>query len=462
MKHPELDISAEAIEPAARAAFPFTALVGQPQLQRALQLAAIDPGIGGVLISGPRGTAKSTAARALAALLPDAPFVTLPLAASLEQLVGTLNVEDVLRDGKVRLAPGLLARAHNGVLYVDEVNLLPDALVDALLDAAASGVNTVERDGISRQHAARFVLVGTMNPEEGELRPQLLDRFGLSVALANPVDAQQRTAILRARLGFDENPAALGEQHAEEQRKLSAALVAARSALPRLAWPDAVLNHAAACAIAAGVDGMRADLVMLRAARALAALRRARRSDGGRRGCRGRTGARASPARGQCRASTGPHRGAATAPTQAGAPARPTVCRTHAAGDWGALPAQPEGMAKVQRIAGWPPKKPRPPQPPPAQRAWQLAVASTPNSFHKLCDAERAAAQCRHCLAAHRGGQGARAAAARAFAPPARGAARQPPALHRARHLGFHAAGRPPGAGQGPCRLHDRAGRAPG
>ncbi|CAN7227209.1 ATP-binding protein [Polaromonas sp. LjRoot131] len=357
MNHPELDISAEAVEPAARAAFPFTALVGQPQLQRALQLAAIDPGIGGVLISGPRGTAKSTAARALAALLPDAPFVTLPLAASLEQLVGTLNVEDVLRDGKVRLAPGLLARAHNGVLYVDEVNLLPDALVDALLDAAASGVNTVERDGISRQHAARFVLVGTMNPEEGELRPQLLDRFGLSVALANPVDAQQRTAILRARLGFDENPVALGEQHAEEQRKLSAALVAARAALPRLTWPDAVLNHAAGCAIAAGVDGMRADLVMLRAARALAAL------EG-----RGEvTVADVDAVAELALAHRRPEGSAAQPPAHTGArqqpphnlerPQDPPSAAPTPQGDWGALPAQPEGMAKVQRIAGWPPKK---------------------------------------------------------------------------------------------------------
>ena len=212
-------------------AFPFTALVGHEALQRALLLAAIDPGMGGVLISGPRGTAKSTSARALAALRPEAPFVTLPLAASLEQLVGTLNLEDVLRDGQVRLAPGLVARAHGGVLYVDEVNLLPDALVDSLLDVAASGVNTVERDGVSHQHAARFVLVGTMNPEEGELRPQLLDRFGLSVALHNPADAAQRQAIVRARLAFDVDPAALLARHAAAQAELASSVARARAAL---------------------------------------------------------------------------------------------------------------------------------------------------------------------------------------------------------------------------------------
>jgi len=260
------------VEAAARLAFPFTALVGQPLLQRALLLVAIDPRIGGVLVSGPRGTAKSTAARALAALLPDAPFVTLPLAASLEQLVGTLNVEAVLVEGQLRLAPGLVTRAHKGVLYVDEVNLLPDALVDALLDVAASGINTIERDGISQQHAARFALVGTMNPEEGELRPQLLDRFGLSVVLANQLNPLQRMEILRTRLAFDEDPQALTALHAPQLAPLAAAVVAARAALPGLAWSDAVLQHAAALALAAGVDGMRADLVMLRAARALAAL----------------------------------------------------------------------------------------------------------------------------------------------------------------------------------------------
>ncbi len=339
------------LDTAPRAVFPFTALVGQPLLQRALLLVAIDPRIGGVLVSGPRGTAKSTAARALAALLPQAPFVTLPLAASIEQLVGTLNVEDVLRDGQLRLAPGLLARANGGVLYVDEVNLLPDALVDALLDVAASGTNTVERDGISQQHAARFVLVGTMNPEEGALRPQLLDRFGLSVLLHNPLDPQQRHAILRTRLAFDEDPQALAAQHAAELHQLSATVTAARAALPRLDWSDAVLQHAAQLALAAGVDGMRADLVMLRAARALAALEGRdtvtpqdvdtvaefalahRRSD-----------AAAPPAQ---QHANPPPPGATQPGSAAPAPE----------GDWGALSPQPTSTTRVASIGAWPPKK---------------------------------------------------------------------------------------------------------
>jgi len=357
------------LEPATRPVFPFTALVGQPVLQRALLLAAIDPAIGGVLISGPRGTAKSTAARGLAALLPRAPFVTLPLAASLERLVGTLDIEDVLRDGRLRLAPGLLARAHGGVLYVDEVNLLPDALVDALLDAAASGVNTVERDGISQQHAARFVLVGTMNPEEGELRPQLLDRFGLSVALANPGDPAQRQAILRARLDFDEDPLGLCARHRPAMERLTDALVVARAALSGLAWPDAVLHRAASRAQAAAVDGMRADLVMLRAARALAAF------EG-----RGEVGVddveavaelalahRRPPGSGPASApgTANADRSSAPAPEREHERQRPSDVGRHSAadsisvreGDWGALPPRPEATTRVLHAGGWPAKK---------------------------------------------------------------------------------------------------------
>jgi magnesium chelatase subunit I len=252
--------------------FPFSALLGQPALRQALLLAAIDPGIGGVLIEGPRGTAKSTSARALAELLPDGAFVTLPLGASEEQLVGTLNIEAALQHGSVRFAPGLLARAHGGVLYVDEVNLLPDALVDQLLDVAASGTNIVERDGVSHQHPASFVLVGTMNREEGELRPQLLDRFGLALALHNCNDIAQRSAIVKARLAFDADPAGFRAQHAAAQAALAADIREARTRLTQLSFDDAVHARVSELCIAAGVDGLRADLVLLRAARALAAL----------------------------------------------------------------------------------------------------------------------------------------------------------------------------------------------
>lgn len=338
------------LQAATRVAFPFTALVGQPLLQRALLLVAIDPRIGGVLVSGPRGTAKSTAARALAALLPDAPFVTLPLAASLEQLVGTLNVEDALRAGQLRLAPGLVARAHHGVLYVDEVNLLPDALVDALLDVAASGVNTVERDGISQQHAARFALVGTMNPEEGELRPQLVDRFGLSVVLGNPLDPQQRLDILRTRLAFDEDPRALLAAHADQLATLAATVVVAQSALPHLAWPDAVLQHAAALALAAGVDGMRADLVMLRAARALAALE-------------GRDAVTPQDVDAVAELALAHRRTVEPLANDSSSP-QPEATRASNAipqsdsGDWGALPPQqPTPTTRVLSPGAWPAKK---------------------------------------------------------------------------------------------------------
>jgi magnesium chelatase subunit I len=359
------------VQAATRAAFPFTALVGQPLLQRALLLVAIDPRIGGVLVSGPRGTAKSTAARALAALLPDAPFVTLPLAASLEQLVGTLSVEAVLADGQLRLAPGLVARAHNGVLYVDEVNLLPDALVDALLDVAASGINTVERDGISQQHAARFALVGTMNPEEGELRPQLVDRFGLSVVLGNPLDPQQRLDILRTRLAFDEDPQALLAAHAVQLASLAATVVAARAALPSLVWPDAVLQHAAALALAAGVDGMRADLVMLRAARALAALEgrhavtsqdvdavaelalahRRTLEPSANDGANDRTSDKPNgSANGNTNTNNTSHnRGPRKDPPPASSPIPQ--------GDWGALPPVPTPTSRVLSTGAWPAKK---------------------------------------------------------------------------------------------------------
>ncbi len=270
--------SAPASAPApdsARTVFPFAALLGQAPLQQALLLAAVDPGIGGVLVSGPRGTAKSTAARALAELLPDGQLVTLPLGASEERLVGTLDLETVLRDSSVRFSPGLLAKAHRGVLYVDEINLLPDTLVDLLLDVAASGINTVERDGISHSHEARFVLLGTMNPEEGELRPQLLDRFGLMVELENCFDPALRERIVKARLAFELDPQGFRRGFDTQQDDYARRIRAARGRLPSLEFGDAVHARVSTLCIAAAVDGMRADLVMLRSARALAAFEQA-------------------------------------------------------------------------------------------------------------------------------------------------------------------------------------------
>ncbi len=258
---------------AGRPVFPFSALLGQERLQQALLLSAIDPRIGGVLIDGPRGTAKSTSARALAELLGGGRFVNLPLGATEEMLIGTLDLDAVLRGGEVRFAPGLLARAHGGVLYVDEVNLLPDALIDPLLDAAASGVNVIERDGISHQHPASFALIGTMNPEEGELRPQLLDRFGLALTVESCSNPRLRGEIVRARLAFDADPVAFRERFASQQAELRACVSRAQAALDELPVSDEAHEHVTALCIAAQVDGVRADLVMIRAARALAAWR---------------------------------------------------------------------------------------------------------------------------------------------------------------------------------------------
>lgn len=254
------------------AGFPFTAIEGQPQLQTALLLAAVDPLLGGVLVEGPRGTAKSTSARALAALLPAGRFVNLPLGATEEQLAGSLDLEAALQRSAVVFRPGLLARAHGGILYVDEVNLLADALVDLLLDVSASGINRVERDGVSHQHDARITLVGTMNPEEGQLRPQLLDRFGLFVRLENVPSAAVRKAIVKTRMAFDASPQAFVEQHAAAQSDLAQRVKLARERVAAVAWTDAVHDDVAQRCQDAGVEGVRADLVMLRAARAHAAL----------------------------------------------------------------------------------------------------------------------------------------------------------------------------------------------
>jgi magnesium chelatase subunit I len=253
--------------------FPLAAIVGADELKLALCLTAIDPKIGGVLIEGPRGMAKSTLARGVADLLASGQFVTLPLGATEERLVGTLDLDAALGEGRAAFSPGVLAKADGGVLYVDEVNLLPDHLVDLLLDVAASGVNLVERDGLSHRHPARFVLIGTMNPEEGELRPQLLDRFGLNVALSGQTLPEQRGQIIRRRLDFDAAPEAFCQQWAAQQQALKARCESARGLLESIALDDASLALITERCFAAGVDGLRADLVWLRAARAHAAWR---------------------------------------------------------------------------------------------------------------------------------------------------------------------------------------------
>lgn len=253
--------------------FPLSAVVGADALKLALCLSAIDPKIGGVLIEGPRGMAKSTLARGLADLLASGQFVTLPLGATEERLVGTLDLDAALGEGRAQFSPGVLAKADGGVLYVDEVNLLPDHLVDLLLDVAASGTNLVERDGISHRHPARFVLIGTMNPEEGELRPQLLDRFGLNVALGGHTEPLERGQIIRRRLDFDSDPQGFCEQWQAAQQQLRERCQHAREGLAAIALDDTALAQITERCFAAGVDGLRADLVWLRAARAHAAWR---------------------------------------------------------------------------------------------------------------------------------------------------------------------------------------------
>lgn len=286
--------------------YPFSAVVGLDDLRLALLLTSVSPAVGGVLVRGEKGTAKSTVVRALASLLPpvtvvrgcrfacdpaapdpecpdgphavDTPaahraasLVELPVGATEDRVVGTLDIQRALADGVKAYEPGLLAAAHRGVLYVDEVNLLPDHLVDLLLDAAAMGRAHVERDGVSVKHAARFLLVGTMNPEEGEPRPQLVDRFGLVVTVAAPRDARLRAEVVRRRLAYEADPAGFAARFAGDEKDYAARIAAARAVLPAVVLPDDELDRIARVCLAYGVDGMRADIVVARCAVAMAA-----------------------------------------------------------------------------------------------------------------------------------------------------------------------------------------------
>jgi magnesium chelatase subunit D len=257
--------------------YPFSALVGHVRLRLALLLCAVRPEIGGVLIRGEKGTAKSTAVRALAGVLteadPGAKLVELPIGATEDRVVGSLDLQKVLRDGEHAFSPGLLSRAHGGVLYVDEVNLLPDHLVDVLLDAAAMGRVHIERDGVSHSHESRFVLVGTMNPEEGELRPQLLDRFGLAVDVHASREVAVRSAVIRRRLDYEADPAGFAARYTARDSDLAQKIVAARGRVNDVELSDRELNRIAALCAAFDVDGMRADLVVARTAVAHAAWR---------------------------------------------------------------------------------------------------------------------------------------------------------------------------------------------
>lgn len=258
--------------------FPFTAVAGQENFKLALILAAINPLLGGVLVSGPRGSAKSTLARGLAHVLPDleAPFATLPLGASEERLLGTLDLDKVLKQKELAFHPGLLSKAHGGVLYVDEVNLLADNLVDQLLDVAASGINRVERDGISHEHAAKFILIGTMNPDEGELRPQLQDRFGLMVELVNNYSLPERIQIVKLRDEFDQDAAVFTDKYRVKQKNLRQSIEIAQQKLAHVECNDEMRLLIAKGCHDANVDGVRADIVWLRAAMSYAAWRGAK------------------------------------------------------------------------------------------------------------------------------------------------------------------------------------------
>ena len=292
------------------AVYPFTAIVGQNDMKLSLILNVINPALGGVLIKGEKGTAKSTAVRALAELLPamgsvagcqfrcdpDEPnklcetcadkyakgnklekntikmkVVELPVSATEDRVVGTLDIEYAIKHGEKKFEPGILASANRNILYVDEINLLDDHVVDVLLDAAAMGINTVEREGISYSHPARFVLVGTMNPEEGDIRPQLLDRFGLSVVVKGEHAPEQRVEVIKRRLAYEKNADAFIGLYEDQQKELAAKVVKAKKVLPDVKISDNLLVAVAKLSLELGVDGHRADITVIKAAITLAA-----------------------------------------------------------------------------------------------------------------------------------------------------------------------------------------------
>ena len=286
--------------------FPFSAIVGQEEMKQAIILAAIDPSIGGVLVFGDRGTGKSTAVRALASLLPSikvangcpynctsigsecpycqqnkpkrliekkTPVIDLPLGVTEDRVLGSLDLEAALVDGKKLFEPGLLAKANKGFLYIDEVNLLEDHIVDLLLDVAASGENLVEREGLSVKHEAQFVLVGSGNPEEGELRPQLLDRFGLSVEVSSPKEIAQRVQVVKRRDSFETDYENFITKWQAEDLKIRKKIISARKMIKKIIMEDDIINSCAKLCIALGADGLRGELTLLRATRALAAFK---------------------------------------------------------------------------------------------------------------------------------------------------------------------------------------------